>query len=198
MIFEEATEHIRHLRTAFDAAKANLCGDSLIKARLKHMAAVDQYIINLGLDHGAYKENARGMEEDQLLLLINSTIAEHARELKTILQERNWESLAKLGKDTISNAWLLVQHSDHDHQFQAHILKDMAKFAPDQNYAYLFDRVAINSGRPQYYGTQFTKEGAPYPIEDPSGLDERRKQAGLISMAEYSDVMAEQRMRFNR
>lgn len=50
------------------------------------------------------------------------------------------------------------------------------------NIAYLEDRVRVNHGLPQLYGTQFYKEGelfGPRPIEDIANLDARRAAAGL-------------------
>jgi hypothetical protein len=54
--------------------------------------------------------------------------------------------------------------------------------------AYLVDRVRVNEGRPQLYGTQFwTVEGAvvPRPIEDEAGLEARRATLGLKTMEAY-------------
>jgi hypothetical protein len=48
--------------------------------------------------------------------------------------------------------------------------------------AYLEDRVRVNAGQPQLYGTQFTVtdgQFGPRPIESPQRLDERRAAAGL-------------------
>ena len=50
------------------------------------------------------------------------------------------------------NATLLAIHMDHDLPFQKWYLNKLPKNAG--MYKHLFDRVAINSGRPQRYGTQ--------------------------------------------
>ena len=58
--------------------------------------------------------------------------------------------------------------------------------------AYLEDRVRVNAGQPQLYGTQFTVTGGtfgPHPIEDPGRLDERRAQAGLAPFTDYEARM---------
>jgi len=58
--------------------------------------------------------------------------------------------------------------------------------------AYLEDRVRVNAGQPQRYGTQFTVTGGefgPHPIEDPHRLDERRAEAGLEPFADYQARM---------
>jgi hypothetical protein len=201
MILEDGMNHIQKLRVAFNVMQPSSVAidKEWIQKKLRHMAEVDQYVINLCMDNGAYTENPDSIEKEKLLGLANTTIAEHAEELKRILKTHDWEEIIQLGGPTLSDAWLLVQHADHDLQFQSHILKKMESLnlINTEEYAYLFDRVAVNSGRPQHYGTQFAKNGEPQPIDDPANLDARRKKIGLISMAEYKDIMAQHRVRFN-
>ena len=54
------------------------------------------------------------------------------------------------------------------------------------------DRVRVNAGQPQLYGTQFTVtdgELGPSLIEDRERLDERRAEAGLEPFADYEARM---------
>jgi hypothetical protein len=54
--------------------------------------------------------------------------------------------------------------------------------------AYLEDRLRVNAGQAQLYGTQFRYTGGkltPHPIEDPCRLDERREHVGLEPFADY-------------
>ena len=55
--------------------------------------------------------------------------------------------------------------------------------------AYLEDRVRVREGRPQLYGTQFSRQADGTmdhgPVEDPEHLDERRAAAGMQPIAEY-------------
>jgi hypothetical protein len=54
--------------------------------------------------------------------------------------------------------------------------------------AMLEDRVRVHSGLPQRYGTQFDwgADGvlSPRPIEDPDGVEARRRAVGLPPLAE--------------
>jgi hypothetical protein len=93
-------------------------------------------------------------------------------------------------------SWL-AQHADSDPARQRAFL-DALRGAVDQgeasraHLAYLEDRVRVNAGQPQLYGTQFTVadgEFGPRPIQDRARLDERRAQAGLEPFADYEARM---------
>jgi hypothetical protein len=116
-------------------------------------------------------------------------------ELKNLLARYQWFTISEFGEEADNNAWLLVQHADRDLAFQKHVLQVLEKLYPKNetsrsNYAYLYDRVAaIGEKRPQRYGTQghcvSKQQWEPDPIEAPEKLDERRREMGLGSMAEY-------------
>jgi len=61
--------------------------------------------------------------------------------------------------------------------------------ADPRHEAYLIDRVRMNEGREQVYGTQLAdfRDGAlvPWPIEDPHAGDRRRASVGLEPLREY-------------
>jgi hypothetical protein len=61
--------------------------------------------------------------------------------------------------------------------------------AKGESVALLTDRGAGHEGRKQAYGSQFTDECEPEPIEDPEHVDERRKAMGLVPIAEYRKVL---------
>ena len=91
----------------------------------------------------------------------------------------------------------VAQHADDDPVRQRAFL-DALRCAVDQgeasltHLAYLEDRVRVNAGQPQLYGTQFTVTDGnfgPRPIEDPQRLDERRAEAGLEPFADYEARM---------
>ncbi len=91
--------------------------------------------------------------------------------------------------------FLLVQHADKDPQFQAKVLPALKKQVDKKNaaprlYAYLLDRVKVNQGEKQVYGTQLRpKKGQPgieiAPVIDHHKLNERRKAMGLPPIEDY-------------
>jgi hypothetical protein len=99
-----------------------------------------------------------------------------------------------VGDDASHAAWLLVQHADKDVALQKRCLAQMEKMMASgevdaQDYAYLYDRVAVADNRLQRYGTQFDNRRKPRPIEDEAHVDARRAAIGLPSMAEYTQEM---------
>ena len=124
---------------------------------------------------------------------------EHIDNLKKIIAQYGWPKISEFGADTAEHTWLLVQHADHDLEFQESCLNFIVP-SPVQNYvlnkhfAYLFDRVRINKERPQYYGTQVDETGKLLPIEnckyalddiDIALINARRESVGLCSIEEY-------------
>ena len=115
--------------------------------------------------------------------------AEHLPRVKAIFSRVGFPRKSVYGAGGSQNFWLLVQHSDRDPAFQAAVLAKMkplekaGEVAPD-NVAYLEDRVRVNHGRPQLYGTQDSK-----PIEDPAHVDDRRLTKGMVPLAAYQRLL---------
>jgi len=119
----------------------------------------------------------------------------HTERMKEIIKQIGWPTISKVGAKASDKAWLLVQHADHDVEFQKSCLSMMKQEIQGEvlpkNIAYLEDRVRINSNQPQLYGTQFRwKDNKPLQnIEDRENVDERRKEMGLKTLAEGIEEM---------
>jgi len=118
----------------------------------------------------------------------------HAARLAEIIAELGWPGASLVGKDGANAAWLIVQHADHDVIFQRrclHLMEPLVNTGDvsKTDFAYLTDRVLVNEGRRQIYGTQ-TERGPdgryrPMPVDDENNLDRRRKSVGLGSERKY-------------
>ncbi len=112
--------------------------------------------------------------------------------MKEIILEIGWPTVSKVGAGGMRDAWLIVQHADHDLDFQKQCL-ELMKNEPEgevgkTEIGYLEDRTRVNSGQEQLYGTQFyDKDGVyiPRPIKDEENLEQRRAEAGMEPMSEY-------------
>lgn len=121
----------------------------------------------------------------------------NTQRMKSIVKTYGWPTIAMVGKEASSNAWLLVQHADQEPKFQAYCLTLLSPLVKSgeikvTDYAYLFDRVAIAEGRPQRYGTQAQMGKTGFfisPVENPRTVDKIRKAAGMPSLEEYLKVL---------
>jgi hypothetical protein len=125
---------------------------------------------------------------------LRKPVVDNTEWLKGVLDRIGWFDISRFGESASLAAWLLVQHSDHDLAFQRTVLERLrakvaAGEAQPRHLAYLVDRVAVNAGEPQTYGTQGQCRGPgdwqPLPLVDPDRLDARRADVGLEPIAAY-------------
>jgi len=168
---------------------------------LKEMEKLDQ--IAAYIQQGEYKS----MTKEQWQSFKDSVFMTHQKRLKEIFDENGFVGFDLVGKKGSQDFWLMVQHSDHDIGFQKEVLNKMKEEvakgnASLNNYAYLVDRVQINTNEEQIYGTQFTynEKGQAYPenISDTTGIDARRKSVGLRPMIERMNEMTESHFMMNK
>jgi len=119
--------------------------------------------------------------------------------MKEIVAKHGWPGKSLVGVDGANAAWLLVQHADLDKPFQKRCLELMReafkrKEVSGTDLAYLTDRVLVGQKEKQLYGTQFNQvdgKWVPAPIQDEANVDKRRKEVGMLSMAEYTKLLEE-------
>jgi hypothetical protein len=179
-----------------------------VKAKLKHMVDIDQYVrqpFDIP-EVRKYSEEERAEFWRRISVRFMGIDRENTAELKKLLKIYPWFTISEFGPEANQNAWLLVQHADQDPPFQRHMLTILEPLAAKgetnpKNYAYLYDRVASSFQNPterklQRYGTQGQCTGPgtwePLPVENPDKLDERRAAIGLPPMAEYKMLFVTQ------
>ena len=144
------------------------------------------------------RESGRAEAPGDLARRMAEVDARNIARLKQIVARQGWPAISLVGKEAAGAAWLLVQHADRDPGFQADVLHRMEILLPrgevsPRDFAMLTDRVLVNRGEPQVYGTQYeavTIEGIVHfgpktPIRDPGKLDVRRMEMGLPSHDRY-------------
>lgn len=123
----------------------------------------------------------------------DSLIRAHTEAMVGILRTHGWPTVAMVGKKANNNAWLLVQHSDHDIALQKKVLrvikrehKRHAQSIDPSHIAYLEDRIMVKEKGTQLYGTQFKGDLTRLaPIHNPAQLDKRRKALGLETHSSF-------------
>jgi hypothetical protein len=138
---------------------------------------------------------------DQLTISRNmrKTDSLNCIEARKIFYKYGFPNFDLVGEAGSGDFWLLMQHQDQVPSFQDSVLSAMKIEAEKgkaswRNYAYLIDRVKVNSDQLQIYGTQMqvNKENTSYepkPVIEPEKLNERRKSVGLNTIEEYTEVM---------
>jgi hypothetical protein len=134
--------------------------------------------------------------------------ARHQPILEKIVHQYGYPGFRQVGEKSSDNFWLLVQHADAHYEFQRQVLKLMLpevkrKNANPSNYAYLTDRVAINTGQPEEYGTQVEYKGpglgkaVPKSLRDPAHVNQRRATIGIEPLENYLGMMTQLNVEMN-
>jgi hypothetical protein len=108
----------------------------------------------------------------------------HAARLQAITEEHGFPSISMVGKDGAHAAWLVVQHADHDLEFQKRVLSlvtapAFADEAARADVAYLSDRVSLGERKPQRFGTQYASRDNVWTLENKDMVNEWRAQFDL-------------------
>lgn len=138
----------------------------------------------------------------------DSVFAANERRLKNIFERYGYPGFDLVGQKGSNHFWLMTQHCDKDVAFQEKVLEAMkaqvARHNADpKNFAYLADRVRINTGKKQLYGTQVTYntdscQAVAKPLEDSLNVNKRRKEIGLEPLEAYLNWMSQAHFEMNK
>lgn len=126
--------------------------------------------------------------------------AENKDKLQEIFTKYGFPTKKMVGEDAMRGIFILIQHADNDIDWQKSQLPQIKKAVKDgdmdgQSYAYLYDRIRVNSGQKQLYGTQFVKVDPINKVielaatEDLGNLDKRRMEIGMMPIETYKTFM---------
>jgi hypothetical protein len=135
------------------------------------------------------------------------TFERHIPFIKNIVKKNGFPTFEKVGKESSTRFFILIQHSDKDVKFQEKMLPLIKKQvdkkqAKGSNYAYLFDRIQINNGKEQLYGTQlgYDNEGNPFSknLKDKENVNKRRAEFDMETLEEYLAMATEMHKKQNQ
>lgn len=168
---------------------------------LNAIAVTDQ--IAAFIPQGTYKE----WSPERWKAFQDSVFNAHKIRMREIFEEFGYPGHDLVGKDGARHFWLMVQHSDSDPEFQSRVLEKL-KVEVDRNnaeasyFGLLTDRVMINTGRPQVYGTQVEYnaygQARPKSLEDSVNVNKRRAEIGLEPLEEYLNRMTQSHFEMNK
>lgn len=180
------------------AAPAILSAQAGVAAPPMRDEALRAALISRGREDQAVREVfLAGHHQDTTDLRRMSDVdADNTTFLKKIIAERGWPGRSLVGSEASNAAFLIVQHSP-DTTFQAQVLPLLEKAyaageAQGQQVALLTDRVAVQRGKPQVYGTQASVVNGRFklnPIADSANVDARRAKLGMPPVAAYMRIL---------
>jgi len=116
--------------------------------------------------------------------------------LKEIFKENGFPTREIVGQDAMNGVFYIIQHADGDKEWQKSQLSNIESAIKRGDldgidYAYLYDRIKVNNGEKQRYGTQIAdvnykeKSVELRELEEPEKLDEIRREVGLMPIEMY-------------
>jgi hypothetical protein len=173
--------------------------DKVLIKRLDSLTKEDQKWRNLSI---RFNNNTISKDSIDMITIsrnMGRTDSFNTVETHRIFYKHGYPSYDLVGEEGSIHFWLLIQHQDGNPNFQDSVLASMKTQAEKGKaswtyYAYLIDRVKVNTGQPQIYGTQMQKNKEktsyePMPVIEPDKLNERRKSVGLETIEEYIERM---------
>lgn len=196
----EAQAKMAPFVAAVEAAKARqaaLAAQTDVRARLETLLEIDQgplkslHAVGLPSLSPADRAAADALIGEEMTRLS----AANGQAVVEMVPPEGWFSSKVYGDDAATGAFLIVQHADTG--LQKRFLPAIEAFgrrgeAQLSHYALMYDRIAVDEGRPQRYGTQMRCEAGrmvPAPTEDPANLEARRKPMGF-RWPTYADYLA--------
>lgn len=117
----------------------------------------------------------------------------HNARISAILETHGWPGRSLVDEDGCRAAGFIVQHAILNPDLQRRGVELLTEAVAKNEaepfmLALLMDRVLMQEGKPQIYGTQYIgdeKGGVkPWPIANPETIDELRRAVGLPTLAE--------------
>lgn len=187
-------------QTSFEIDSLDALRDTLLDQYERDQALRTQYSETFSHSgHDSDEGHATPDAGKELLSQLWAIDQESTQLIRAMMDQYGWPSYDMIGEDAAKAAWLLAQHADAEPELQERALQLMRPLveqsqADSKLYAMLIDRVLMNKGEPQIYGTQFAidDEGVfrPLPVEDFEHIDARRTEMGFGSIKEYADYFS--------
>lgn len=175
-----------------DEMEAKLKCFSGVKRELEAIGARDQVLRRaIPCLKSTYGNVSR--EVDELWNLIAFIDSINLKAVEGMIEQYGWLTEEEVGHKASSGLWLVIQHASLEEQERYLPMVHeavMAGKSKGSNYAMLIDRIKIERGEKQIYGSQVAEDQASGSyrlllLEDPANVNERRKALGLIPIESY-------------
>jgi hypothetical protein len=126
-----------------------------------------------------------------VLAMEEKNLAENEKRLLELLDKYGWPTASAVTEYAAAGAALIINHSTYELRSNYFpMLEEAFKKGEAQplRYAKMRDRLLVEEGKEQLYGTQLEFKNLspePYPIENPEQVDKRRSEIGLGPLRPY-------------
>jgi hypothetical protein len=133
-------------------------------------------------------------QSDQRIRKQNVPFKEFAKEdhknqelVISLLEKCGMPASEEVSEKQLFIIWLVLQHANK--KYRKKYFPEIEKAVnngdlPKEQYALMKDRILMEEGKPQLYGTQI-RNGKLYKLESPERVNERRKEMGMEPIEEY-------------
>lgn len=169
------------------------CTNVPLLKKLETLYVRDQSLRQLSVDARA-RFGANKEQLDYFFSLMQMEDSLVLEELLPILEENGWPGISEVGNRGNAAVYLIIQHAPLDVQKRyLPALRASVKEGESlaRHLAYLEDRVRVQTGEKQLYGSQLTLnpdtgKNEFYPIEHPKEVNARRAAIGLGPLEDYA------------
>jgi len=133
-----------------------------------------------------YKSDQKIRRENNL---IKNAKEDHRNQelIISIIEKCGMPTLNEVNQEQMNAIWLGLQHTEYKYRIKYFPLIEKAVKNGDlskEHYALMKDRILMDEGKPQIYGSQI-KNGKLYDLEEPETVNERRQKMGLEPIEDY-------------
>jgi hypothetical protein len=154
----------------------------------------DDQFYRLQMDSVQKKYGSNSKEMTQLQKVMSDKDSVNLLNVEAILNNYSWLGADVVGEVGSMTLYLVIQHADKDTRAKyLPMMRDVVKEGKVEaaNLALMEDRVALEAGKKQLYGSQLaqdTQTGKYYfrPIEDEPNVNNRRASVGLEPLEYYA------------
>ncbi len=126
-----------------------------------------------------------------ILAMEEKNVVQNIEKLLPLLDQYGWPTATQVTEIAAAGAALIINHASYELRAKYFpMLKEAFEKGEAQplRFAKMQDRLLVEEGKEQLYGTQIKFEElvrSPFPIKDPENVDKRREAIGLGPLAPY-------------
>lgn len=107
----------------------------------------------------------------------------------SIIEKCGMPTLKEVNQNQMMAIWRGIQHTNKKYRKKYFPLIEEAVNRgdlPKEQYALMKDRILVDEGKPQLYGTQYKGNGQMFKLDSPDQVNERRKEMGMKPLENFS------------